>query len=156
MLGRETIPVVTDPAEAARRPELGVLSILAHGQGDRGAAIAAAVLPAIRELDDERGRFYGDLLLNSLNEAARRALETMMKNYEYQSDFAKTYIALGRVEEAARSVLTALRIRGIAVSATDRDRILAEKDPAQLERWLERAILAVSVAEVLAEPNHAA
>ncbi len=79
-----------------------------------------------------------------------------MKNYVYQSDFAKKYVAQGRTEEAARAVLTALRIRGIAVSATDRDRILAERDPAQLERWHERAILAASVAEVLAEPNHAA
>ncbi len=163
-LGHDAVPVVTDPAEAAGRPELAMLSILAHGQSDHGVAIAAAVLPAIRELDDERARFYGDLLLNSLSEAARRSLETTMKNYVYQSDFAKKYIALGRdegrtegrSEEAARAVLTALRIRGIAVSTTDRDRILAEKDPAQLERWLERAILAASVAEVLAEPNHAA
>jgi len=41
------------------------------------AAIAAAVLPAIRGLDDERARFYGDLVLTSLNDAARRTLETM-------------------------------------------------------------------------------
>jgi hypothetical protein len=39
-------------------------------------------LPAIGALDDERARFYGDLVLNSLNEAARRALETTMKGYE--------------------------------------------------------------------------
>src|SRR5215475_13937259 len=41
-------------------------------------------------------RFYGDIVLHSLNEAARRALEAMMKGYEYQSDFAKKYVALGR------------------------------------------------------------
>ncbi len=160
VLGREAIPIVTDPVEAARRPELGVLSVMAHGQGERGAEIAAGVLPALRGLDDERGRFYGDLLLNSLNEATRRALETMMKNYVYQSDFAKKYVAQGRdegrVEEAARAVLTALRVRGIVVPTADRDRILAEKDPAQLERWHERAILAASVAEVLDEPHQAA
>ena len=88
VLGRAAVPVVTDPAEAARRPELAVLSAMAHGAGELGAAIAAAVLPAIRELDDERARFYGDLVYNALNEAARRALEAMMKGYEYQSDFA--------------------------------------------------------------------
>jgi hypothetical protein len=34
-----------------------------------------------------------------------------------------------------------------------RERILAQKDPSLLERWLERAIVAASVAEVLAEPS---
>lgn len=72
-----------------------------------------------------------------------------MKNYEYQSDFAKKYVAQGRAEEAGRAVLTALRVRGIVVAAADRDRILAEKDPTRLERWLERAILATSIGEVL-------
>jgi hypothetical protein len=164
VLGRASVPIVMDAAEAARRPELAVLSAMAHGQGEQGAAIAAAVLPAIRELDDERAKFYGDLVLTSLNEAARRTLETMMKNYEYQSDFAKKYVAQGRAEgeaqgraeEAGRAVLTALRVRGIVVPAADRERILAEKDPAKLERWHERAILAASIGEVLDESNEAA
>ena len=77
VLGHAKIPVVVDRGDAARRPELAVLSAMAHGQSEQGAAIAAAVLPAIRDLDDERARFYGDLVLNSLNEAARRTLEAM-------------------------------------------------------------------------------
>jgi hypothetical protein len=59
----------------------------------------------------------------------------------------------GRVEEGARAVLTALRVRGIMVPDVARERILAEKDPERLERWLERAILAASVAEVIGEPS---
>ncbi len=153
VLGREAVPVVTDPAEAARRPELGVLSAMAHGDSDAGAAIAAAVLPAIRGLDDERARFYGDLVLNSMNAAARRALEAMMKGYEYQSDFAKKYVALGEASARAHDVLTVLRVRGVPVPEVARERILAEKDPTRLERWHERAILAASVAEVMDEPS---
>jgi hypothetical protein len=165
VLGRKAVPIVTDLAEAARRPELAVLSAMAHGQGEHGAAIGAAVLPAVARLDDERAKFYGDLVLNSLNESARRALEAMMKGYEYQSDFAKKYVAQGRDEgrdegraegEAtarARDVLTAFRVRGIAVPDSARERILAEKDAARLERWLERAIVSASVAEVLDEPS---
>jgi predicted transposase/invertase (TIGR01784 family) len=57
-----------------------------------------------------------------------------------------------RAEEGARAVLTVLRVRGIAVADAARERILAEKDPARLERWHERAILAASVAEVIDEP----
>src|SRR5262249_61315993 len=131
VLHRTAVPVVTDPWDAARRPELGVLSALAHGATEQGATIASAVLPAIGGLDDDRARFYYDLVYNSLHEAARRALETMMKGYEYQSDFAKKYVAQGlaegltkgrtegltegltrgRTEEAARAVLTVLRVR---------------------------------------------
>lgn len=59
----------------------------------------------------------------------------------------------GRAEEAARAVLTALRVRGMTVPDVVRDRILAEKDPERLEHWLERAILAASVSEVLGEPS---
>ncbi|AUX28069.1 MULTISPECIES: hypothetical protein [Sorangium] len=55
----------------------------------------------------------------------------------------------GRAAEAARAVLTALRVRGIAVPDVARERILAEKDPEMLERWHERAVVAASLAEVL-------
>ncbi len=59
------------------------------------------------ELDEERARFYGDLVQNALNEAARRALEAKMKGYEYQSDFAKKYVAQGRAEGEAQGETTA-------------------------------------------------
>ncbi len=57
----------------------------------------------------------------------------------------------GRAEEARHAVLTALRVRGIVVADTARERILAQQDTSLLERWLERAILAASVGEVLGE-----
>jgi post-segregation antitoxin (ccd killing protein) len=104
---------------------------------------------------------YYDLVYNSLNEVARRAMEAMMKGYEYQSDFAKKYVAQGRTqgltkgrtEEAARNLLAVLRVRGIAVPDAVRERILAQKDPERLERWLEKAVAAASVNAVIDEPN---
>ena len=42
----------------------------------------------------------------------------------------------GGNERAAADVLTVLRVRGIAVPDTARERILAERDPQRLERWL--------------------
>jgi len=85
----------------------------------------------------------------------------MMKGYEYQSDFAKKYVAQGhtegltegRTEEAARNVLTVLRTRGFAVPDAVRERILAQKDLERLERWLEKAVVAASVNAVIDEPN---
>ena len=59
----------------------------------------------------------------------------------------------GRAEEAARAVLTALRVRGLAVPDAARARILAQKDPERLERWLEKAIFAASLEDVLDEPS---
>jgi hypothetical protein len=46
-------------------------------------------------------------------------------------------------------VLTALRVRGIAVPDAARQRIVAEKDLEQLKRWHEKAITASSIAEVI-------
>lgn len=148
VLGRMAVPVVTDPAEAARRPELAVLSAMAHGEGEQGAAIAAAVLPTIRALDDERARFYGDLVLNSLNEAARLALEAKMKGYQYQSDFAKKYLA-----EGERTILLRLiRARFGELPASALARIEGADRPL-LEQWSDRVLSARTLAEVLDEPS---
>jgi hypothetical protein len=148
VLGKESIPVVTDPAEAARRPELAVLSAMAHGEGEQGAAIAQAVLPAVQGLGDDRARFYGDLVLNSLNEAARRALEAMMKGYEYQSEFAKKYVAQG--ERAL--LLRQLRARFGELPANAVARVEGA-EVALLDRWGERVLSAKTLAEVLDEPS---
>jgi hypothetical protein len=59
----------------------------------------------------------------------------------------------GRTEEAARAVLTVLRARGIAVPDAARERILAQKEPERLERWLEKAAVAASIGDVIGEPS---
>ncbi|PYQ58390.1 MAG: hypothetical protein DMF53_20510 [Acidobacteria bacterium] len=89
----------------------------------------------------------------------------MIKGYKYQSDFAKKYFAQGfaeglaearaevRAEVRARSVLIVLRARGFEVPDDARERILSEKDPERLQRWLEKAVVGPSVAAVLDEPS---
>lgn len=59
----------------------------------------------------------------------------------------------GQVQARAGDVLTVLRVRGIPVSDAERERILAERDPDRLERWLERAVAAATLAAVLDEPS---
>ena len=59
----------------------------------------------------------------------------------------------GETSARARDVLTVLRARGIAVPEAARERILAQKDPSLLERWLEKAVVVASVAEVIDEPS---
>jgi hypothetical protein len=58
-----------------------------------------------------------------------------------------------RIETQANAVLTVLRVRGIAVSDAARTRILAQNDLPCLDRWLERAITAASITEVLDDPT---
>lgn len=47
--------------------------------------------------------------------------------------------AEGALRGRAETVLAVLAARGVAVGAADRQRILAERDAAQLERWAARA-----------------
>jgi hypothetical protein len=59
----------------------------------------------------------------------------------------------GHTEAAARHLLTVLRVRSIAVPEAVRERIQTEKDLQRLERWLEKAVVAATIAEVIDEAS---
>lgn len=64
VLGPEAVPLVTDDAVAAREPELAVLSAMAHGRGRHARQVASAALGALGRVDEERARFYADLVMS--------------------------------------------------------------------------------------------
>jgi hypothetical protein len=73
---------------------------------ERAARIATAAHAASLDLDVERSRLYFDLDSNSLSEAARRALKSMdIGKYEYQSEFAKRYVAQGVAQGKQEGVM---------------------------------------------------
>ncbi|WP_437659039.1 hypothetical protein [Sorangium sp. So ce1182] len=159
VLGPAGVPVVTDAEQARAAPEVVVLSAMAHGQEEVGEAIGVAFLGAAAGLDEERRAVYWDLVLSSLNEAARRTLEAMMKSgYEFQSEFARSYVAKGVekgrkegiLEAKAHDVLTFLEARGLEVPAEVRERVLASTDVAELDRWIRRAASVGDARELLA------
>ncbi|KYG00746.1 hypothetical protein BE18_10900 [Sorangium cellulosum] len=151
VLGPQGVPVVTDAEQAKAAPEVVVLSAMAHGQGEAGEAIGVAFLAAAAGLDEERRALYGDLVLSSLNIAARRTLEAMMKsNYEFQSEFARSYVAKGEIKAKAQDVVTFLEARGLEVPADVRERVLASTDLAELDRWIRRAAVVTDARELLA------
>jgi len=82
----------------------------------------------------------------------------MYKSWEERRIEARTEgLAEGRAAAQANAVLTALRVRGIAVQEAARKRILAQKDLQRLERWLEKAVVATSLREVIDDrPSRAA
>lgn len=54
---------------------------------------------------------------------------------------------------AGAEILSVLGARGIAVADEARQRIQSQEDPATLERWLEKAVIATSIDEVLDNPS---
>jgi hypothetical protein len=106
VLGPSGVPEITDEEQAHADPELAVLSAMTHGNDaniDTTVRIALAAQRAIATLDGDRAKLYYDLVMNSLNEAARRALQTMdLTTYEYQSDFARRYHSQGIAEGRAQ------------------------------------------------------
>jgi len=150
VIGPKAVPIVRDIEAAKRDPELAVLSAMAHGKGDMAPEVALAALAAAAGLDEERALLYSDVIMASLSEASRTALEKLMAtgNYEYQSDFAKTHRAQGNAEGEARGVLKFLEARGITVSADQKARILACTDIEVLDRWIRKAV-SVTTADAL-------
>ncbi|HEX2688520.1 MAG TPA: hypothetical protein VHN14_17945 [Kofleriaceae bacterium] len=61
--------------------------------------------------------------------------------------------AEGRAEARANDVLTVLRVRGITIPEAVRQQILAQQDLQRLEQWLEKAIVATSIGDVIDSPN---
>ena len=158
VLGPGSVPMVQDEEEATRRPELAVLSVLVYGQKQEAVAIAKAALAGTRGLDADRAALYIDLVLAFVNDATRGVLEDLMASgtYQYQSDFAKRYVAQGEAQGEARgrlaglrgAVTTALSARSLPLSEVGRARLAACADEATLTRWLARAVTASSEGDV--------
>lgn len=126
---------------------------------------AGPLLPqAIEELSalspDVHERVVAEQILLNLQHALGRKSSRTLNEQEFIVVMHKSWEdariegrAEGRAEaltEAqANAVLTALRVRGITVPAAARKRILAEKNLKQLERWLEKAIVAASIKDVI-------
>lgn len=97
-----------------------------------GAQIACSAQLASLGLDADRETLYFDLVMHSLSEAARRALQAMdPAKYEYQSEFARRYFSQstaegkveGQVEGRADIVLKQLALRFGEVPAAVEARI---------------------------------
>jgi len=160
VLGPSCVPEIIDAAQARQDPELAVLSAMAHGQSadvGKSLQIALAASFASAGLDAERSKLYFDLILTSLTEAARQALQAMNPaKYEYQSEFAKRYVAQGKAEGKAEGevagrveiVLRQLAARFGTIAATDQA-LVRNATIEQLDAMAERVLTATTLAETL-------
>lgn len=156
VLGPHLIPVVTHPEQAAARPELAVLSAMAHGHHlppHEAALMAMTAVRAVANRDDDLAMLYYDLIGSALPDAARKAFEAMkVEDYEFKTELGRKWAASMRESRAkgkAEAVLQFLTARGIDVPEAIRQRVLACTDPAVLDGWIRRAALAATAAEVV-------
>ena len=168
VVGPDGIPEVTDRDRARREPQLAVLSVMAHGQGnvEAAAAIGAAAAWAILPFPEDQRLLYSLLIESNLSEAARKAIEMQPGLEKFFSEAQRRTYEQGRAEGKAQgraegeaqgraageaaALLKILARRGLKVSAEQRQRILQCMDLAVLERWLDRSLSVGSVEELFA------
>jgi len=167
VFGPGAVPWLT-PLEAALRPEAAVLAVLAHRDDEGAPEVACAAIQGASWIDPERAWLYHDLVTAHLDALARARLEALMgRTYVHYplSDFGKKWFgegeAVGRaegkaegevegkVEAKAEAVLQVLAARGLTPTTAQRERVLACRDLATLDRWLWQAVTAVSVDQAL-------
>ncbi len=172
VIGPERIPLVTDLEQAKANVRLAFLSAVARPVGDEAVEVAWAAIRAAQGLGEDLGWLYTHLILENLGERERETMEAKMEPIpEYKNAFARKYVAQGRAEgraegkaegeaegEAkgkaegeAKALLAFLAARQLIPSVEARERILACRDLAMLDRWISRAAAARTLAELFEE-----
>lgn len=112
----------------------------------------------IAPLPPELSRLYYDAILTALSEADRHVLEAHMQRYEYQSDFARRYVAQGREEGREEGLeegqLLALRSAALALARGKLGGLRAE-DVAAIEALCDPAALSRLILELGLAPDPA-
>jgi hypothetical protein len=174
VLGPHNVPVITDPAEAARDIPLATLSAVTHAKEPGAAAILKVLASAMKTLDEDTAALFSDLPELGLGEtpAARTWRKLMAIDLsllhgptsqrlraearaeglaEGRAEGLAEGRAEGRAEATARSILLVLDQRGIDVPDDARERIAGCREPETLDGWFTRAVTAGSVDEVFGE-----
>jgi Uma2 family endonuclease len=128
---------IEDPSLAVALP---VAALVSEASADNDVARALVikrnpVFEEVRESDRAEGRSEG--------RAEGRA--------EGLAEGHAEGLAEGLLRGQANAILTMARARGLAIEPAESVRVLAERDPARLERWLIRAATCASIRELLDE-----
>jgi hypothetical protein len=142
-----TIPDPNGPAAATAGPELAVLAVLTGAIDLNQDSARRLVLASLANLDDSRLATYTVLVRSAVSESARQALEDLMTT-KFRDTFVDRLLAEGEAKGEARTILRVLAARGLEVPAKVREQVLSCTDSSQLETWIDRAAIAVSVEEV--------
>jgi hypothetical protein len=178
VIGPEQIPTELTLDEARAYPERLALSVITHGHRRGSLRLGRIALQVARELiasDEDRRIVLADLITSFVNERVRRIVEAEMNiggKEIWFTEWGKAYgkmraqalaeghsagrtaglaegLAEGRSEAMSKALWTVLAGRGLQPTKAQRERIERCRSPRQLEKWLARALVAKTVAEVL-------
>ena len=168
-LGRMTlVPIVFGPNEVPRLDEetargnleLAVLSVIVHGDEAGVLPTAKGAIAALADLTTGQSE-YVCVIMKALQPALRASLRKWIMGKDetkeqYLARFrpllgeiADVLEAEGKAEGEARALLRVLAARGLTVTEAQRERVLACRDLDTLDRWLERAVTAMSADDAL-------
>jgi hypothetical protein len=153
VLGPEGVPVVTDAEKARRLPELAVLSVMAHGQGDVQTAvnIAQVAASATAGLASDNQALYLDLIEAALGDAARKAFEMLPETYKFQGPSYSKGRVEGRAEgrvEGLRDTLHRLLTKRFGELPSWVDERTGNGTPEELTAWFDSALAASCLDDV--------
>lgn len=158
VLGPHNVPAVADPTQAARDIPLAALSAMTHGTGPEAGAVLASLAAALkgagRSEKKDLATVFGELTSLGLGTgtAAARTWKGLAPGAHCRRAGAMGgRCADTRAEDWARSVLTVLERRGIAVTDDLRDRVSGCIDMALLGRWTVRALSATTADDLFTE-----
>ncbi|MBL7496456.1 hypothetical protein I6A84_27355 [Frankia sp. CNm7] len=150
------VPLIVDERLAVTRPARVLLSAMCHLDDAAIDAMFPALLAALNALEPDVKIFYDDETAGSLPAAARARWEAFLMttalgrryhNERYNEIDARAE-ARGEARGEARAVLTVLEARGLPVTDTLRERIMACTDLDQLSHWLRHASTATTTEDV--------
>ncbi|KAB8181002.1 hypothetical protein [Microbispora catharanthi] len=166
----DRLPLITDPGEARRHPELAVLSVAMNGDHPDIDKAMEVMLEGLNELDRKGAQLYLSyvfgLVPTVVGERLRELLMTASADYEkvigarYFSEWVNKGLEQGlqqgreqgreqgRAEGEIEAILTVLDARGLDIPAEARERISRCSDLHLLEKWIRRAVTVTSVDEL--------
>lgn len=151
VLGPHNVPVVDDPARAARDVPLATLSAITHSREPGVADILKALASALKTLDEDTASVFVELTELGLGSApaARTWRELMAVDLSFfRSETSQRLRAEGRAEGRAEDIVLLLEQRGVPVAEEARRRISECREPDVLEAWFTRAVTATSTEAV--------
>ncbi|MGW3494717.1 hypothetical protein [Streptomyces sp. NPDC001020] len=158
VLGPKNLPLITDPEEAAKDVPVTAFSVLAHAKDPALLAIMDGVAPVMGPHKD-----WAEIIEIGLGEGpARDYWRKLMDTYTpvfpgngtvMEEAWRKVHAdgeAKGEARGEAKAVLRVLGTRGIEVSDSIRERVMACAELETLETWLDRSLTVTSAEELFA------
>ncbi|MGW2465916.1 hypothetical protein [Streptomyces bauhiniae] len=166
VLGPDNVPVITDERQAEQDVPLAVLSAMTHGRGPRAAPILESLATALKTIDPDSAAVFVQFVDSCLADPqAKQMWRDLMTAIQYfwrhplaeqvreegREQGLEEGREQGRAQAKAEMVLRVLEWRGIPVPEHVSERVIACDDPAQLERWAQRAVRATYAEDLFVE-----